>query len=342
MISETTDRPLVSIYCLTYNHEKYIRDCLDGLLMQKTDFPFEIIVHDDASTDGTQSIIREYETAHPQVIHTICQKENQRQKKVPMVKNFIFPKVRGKYVAICEGDDYWTDAAKLQTQVELLEKHPECHFCVCGVEEVSANKTPLGVFHPAEEIPQEIIEPEKFIELAGKYAFHTSSYLMRYDDWAPYVLDSPPFYRVSDIGDLPMLLYFGSLGSVGNVNRVMSCYRRGAPDSYSNRKNNWQEQNKIRHFKCQCASWREFDLWSSRRFHEVCAKKVSRNMFGLCVLSCSARDFLTSENREYYRKLPVPKRLYILLAAAFPRLMKWHYTVTMKRREEKELALWAR
>ena len=151
--------PVVSVYCMTYNHENYIRDCLDGFLMQKTTFPFEVIVHDDASTDRTQEIIREYAEKYPDIIRPIYQKENQRRLKVSAITTYVFPEVRGKYVAICEGDDYWTDEEKLQKQIEIMDAHPECHFCVCGVQEVSVNKTPLGVFHPAVEIKSEIIDP---------------------------------------------------------------------------------------------------------------------------------------------------------------------------------------
>lgn len=118
---------VVSIQCLTYNHAPYIRQCLDGFVMQKTNFRFEAIVHDDASTDGTQDIIREYEKKYPDIIKPIYQKENQYSKGIPgFITNLVSGKCKGKYIAICEGDDYWTDPYKLQKQVDYLESHPEC------------------------------------------------------------------------------------------------------------------------------------------------------------------------------------------------------------------------
>lgn len=116
--------PLVSIDCLTYNHEAYIRDALEGFLMQKTDFPFEILIHDDASTDQTANIIREYEKKYPGIIKPIYQKENQYSKEVNITTDFQYSRAKGKYIAICEGDDYWTDPYKLQKQVDFLETHP--------------------------------------------------------------------------------------------------------------------------------------------------------------------------------------------------------------------------
>ncbi|MBQ6204740.1 MAG: glycosyltransferase [Prevotella sp.] len=121
---------VVSIQCLTYNHAPYIRQCLDGFVMQKTSFYFEAIVHDDASTDGTQDIIREYEKKYPNIIKPIYQKENQYSKsKHGNITNLISSKCKGKYIAICEGDDYWTDPYKLQKQVDYLESHPKCGMC---------------------------------------------------------------------------------------------------------------------------------------------------------------------------------------------------------------------
>lgn len=190
-----SEKPLVSVYCLTYNHEKYIRDCLDGLVMQKTSFPFEVIVHDDASTDKTAEIVREYENLYPHLFKAIYQKENQKSKKVRILRSFVFPLIRGKYVAICEGDDYWTDENKLQDQISILENNLDCHFCVAGVEEVALDKTPCGVFHPPVPINQPFIPPEEFIKQAAKYYFQTSSYVMRYDDWKEYVMNPPEFRK---------------------------------------------------------------------------------------------------------------------------------------------------
>jgi glycosyltransferase involved in cell wall biosynthesis len=124
------DFPIISVCCITYNHVSYIRQCLDGILMQRTTYPFEIIINDDCSTDGTTEIIKEYVSKYPDIIVPIFHGENQYQKGVRGIyAKFVFPKARGKYIALCEGDDYWIDPLKLQKQVDFLEKNPEYGMC---------------------------------------------------------------------------------------------------------------------------------------------------------------------------------------------------------------------
>jgi glycosyltransferase involved in cell wall biosynthesis len=114
---------LVSISCITYNHSDYIRKAIDGFLMQKTDFRFEILIHDDCSTDGTTEIIKEYERDYPDLIFPIYEQENQFSKGGPIGSAvWNVPRARGKYIALCEGDDYWVDPLKLQKQVDILEE----------------------------------------------------------------------------------------------------------------------------------------------------------------------------------------------------------------------------
>ena len=117
------DELMVSIRCLAYNHEPYIRQCLEGFIMQKTNFRFEAVVHDDASTDGTVAIIREYAEKYPNIIKPIYETQNQYSKHDGSLGRIMSAACTGKYIAMCEGDDYWIDPYKLQKQVDFLETH---------------------------------------------------------------------------------------------------------------------------------------------------------------------------------------------------------------------------
>lgn len=121
--------PLVSVIVICHNHEKYIRDCLNGILMQETDFPFEIIIGDDCSTDRTLSIIREYEQMYPEIITVITPESNLWSRGISMTYTLLCPRAKGKYLAYCEGDDYWTNPIKLRLQADFLENNPDYSMC---------------------------------------------------------------------------------------------------------------------------------------------------------------------------------------------------------------------
>ena len=134
------NKPLVAIHCLVYNHEPYLRDCFDGFVKQKTNFPFVAIVHDDASTDGSAAIIREYEEKYPHIFKPIYETENQYSKKddsLGRIMRVAIDATGAKYIAMCEGDDYWVDPCKLQKQIDILEHDKTLMACATNTITVS-------------------------------------------------------------------------------------------------------------------------------------------------------------------------------------------------------------
>lgn len=124
------NKPRVIVRCITYNQREYISQCLDGFISQRTDFPFVAIAHDDASTDGTAEVIKEYANKYPDIIIAVCDDENRySQHTLAQIMDDIIDAYEPEYVAFCEGDDYWTDPYKLQKQVDYMEMHPECVMC---------------------------------------------------------------------------------------------------------------------------------------------------------------------------------------------------------------------
>lgn len=138
--SNTMTKPLVSIACVTYNHEKFISKAIEGFLLQKTDFSFEILIGDDSSTDDTKQIIEEFEKKHPHKIRIVSSKRN-----IGSLENNIkvISSSKGKYIAFCDGDDYWTDQFKLQKQVDFLEANSEYVMTYSDISLVDVNGLPI-------------------------------------------------------------------------------------------------------------------------------------------------------------------------------------------------------
>ena len=210
---------MVSVTVGAYQHARYIRECLDGILMQKTDFPYEILIHDDASTDGTDQIIREYELKHPDLIFPTFQTENQFSKGVRgILVTILFPKCRGKYIAICEGDDYWTDPSKLQKQVDFLEAHE--HYVGCAhntriIYEDGAKDDALTVTSATKDT-YTIDDITK-----GLIYFHTTSMLYRNIFEGHF----PERYLTDYMGDWFLLMAHADVGPIKYIDSVMSVYR---------------------------------------------------------------------------------------------------------------------
>lgn len=147
MDKSNKNSPLVAIHCFVYNHEPYLRDCFNGFVMQQTNFPFVAVVHDDASTDNSTAIIREYTTKYPHIFKPIYEDSNLYSQggfdTVNQVMNKAIDRYGAKYIALCEGDDYWTDPYKLQKQVDELEKHANYTMCYTDYSTVDHFNNPI-------------------------------------------------------------------------------------------------------------------------------------------------------------------------------------------------------
>ena len=207
--------PLVSIRCLVYNHEPYLRQCLEGFVMQKTNFPFEAIVHDDASTDGSAAIIREYAEKYPDIIKPIYETENQYSKRDGSIRRIMDEHMRGKYIAMCEGDDYWIDPQKLQKQVDFMEANPEYSMCFHKAKVVSDDAKGEDLYNHLQE------RDYSANEILKKWSVPTASVLCRKEYWDLRPQDSRFIY-----GDIVVFLSMATQGKIRCLGDEMSVYRR--------------------------------------------------------------------------------------------------------------------
>lgn len=237
-------RPKVLIRCITYNQEKYVEETLTGFVSQKTDFPFLAIVHDDASTDGTASVIQEFAKRYPDVIIPICDKVNRHtEKSLGFLLDEIIDAYRPEYIAICEGDDYWTDESKLQKQVDYLDSHADCVMCHGDYELTDGSQK--------REQPHYDDEPYFGPGHIHTYHISTLTTLYRYDAYKRI-----PNHRNDHdwlMGDYPLWIELSREGKFHYIPSVMGKYRV-LPNSYSHSTNGekikafWESTDEVTRF----------------------------------------------------------------------------------------------
>ena len=217
----------VCALCVTYNHEKFIRKTLDGFVAQKTTYPFRVIVHDDASTDSTPEIMREYEAKYPDLFTMIYETENQfsRIKNIGKIYSEILaPLVHEKYVALCEGDDYWCDPEKVQLQTDFMENNPDFSMCVHDTMFVNFDGQDVRRLNGSD---QDQNYGMKEVLLDWGRGFHTTSFFCKRET----AFERPTEFYVTCIDDWALSLYAATLGKMHYIGRVMSCFRKGNPNS---------------------------------------------------------------------------------------------------------------
>jgi len=248
----------VSVCTIAYNQEDFISETLDSILRQKTSFPFEIVIGDDHSQDRTREICEAYAARFPDRV-----KYRRRDPNLGMMPNFIktLGECGGRYVAVCEGDDFWTDDTKLQRQFDFMEAHPEVSLC-CHDHAVLANNT---MTHPNEDLAEDVKILETRDYMRNPF-FHTSSYFFRRDAQpAPY----PDWYADVLAGDHFLVLFLSMRGKIGYLNRRMSVFRNHGSSVSFTRKALEIKQNFVRHLEI-------FNEYSDRQFENEIQEVIDR------------------------------------------------------------------
>lgn len=212
---------MVTIRTITYNHEPFIRQCLDSFLMQKTNFRFIIVIHDDASTDRTADIIREYQQKYPEVIKPILQTENQYSKGYNLICELLDNTITSKYQALCEGDDYWTDPMKLQKQYDFMEAHPEYSACFHqAIIHYEDGSQPDQLYSDIEDRDYTGIELFNQNHRPPTASLFMRTSVCKSQIYQKILSASPSFF------DIPTILSCAHEGKIRGMSDIMSVYRK--------------------------------------------------------------------------------------------------------------------
>ena len=308
------DDILVSVSCITYNHGKYLRDAIKGFLMQDCDFKYEILIHDDASTDDTADIIRELEREYPDTVRPLIQTENQYRKGIKNISGvWNFPRARGKYIAMCEGDDFWTDPEKLKLQADYMESHPECAMTLHSARISSEDGAYRGkkMIRPYKESRQ--VKAEEVISKRSNYP--TASLMFRTE----YTRSLPDYYYKCPVGDIPLQIYMASKGTVYYFDRPMSVYRAGAEGSWSSDIDSDMEGLKWKeHREAMWELFEAFDRETEGRYHAAVTEALERESFLIDLKLGKLSVLSEKKNRKFSSERPFADRSLLLMKLKFP------------------------
>lgn len=305
---------MVSIICNTYNHEEYIADAIEGFLMQKTNFKFEVLIHDDASTDNTASIIREYEKEYPDIIKPIYQTENQHSQKIAIMRTFQYPRVRGKYIALCEGDDYWTDENKLQKQYDAMEIHPEVDMCAHRALKIFCNTNEVEELAP--ECEDTIIPVEKVID-AKNILVATASLFYR----SCINKNLPEFRKFTDL-DYTIRVHGSLKGGILYLNDCMSVYRvLSCEHSFTSTITKRREAN-LAYWEKLVAAKKMIDEETNYQYTEILQEAILRGELRILSIKRQYKEMKSGKYKELYEKLPVKSKIKIWIQQYLPFFFK--------------------
>ncbi len=303
----------VSVMCLVYNHGKYLNQCLRSLVNQKTNFDYEILVHDDCSTDNSREIIEKLHKEYPEKIIPIYENENQYSKGVKISKDILVPMIQGKYFCFCEGDDFWIDENKIQKQFDFLENNLEYKFCVHN--SIRVNKEGIKIGEIISRKTSGELSCEDFILNDGDFIATNSIFSYTY-----LVKKLPKYFDILSI-DFVWQIYLSSQGKTYCFKEPMSAYRVQSNGSWTSRMLLNPDQHII-HKKRVIDMLKCFDLETNNKYHNQIIEAIIKVEYEILVLK---RDYKLIRSEKYikiYKKKTFKTKLKYFLDEHFPMLYK--------------------
>lgn len=313
----------VSVCVITYNHELYIAQCLQSIIDQRCKFNFELVIRDDCSHDGTIEIIRSFQVKYPTIIKLLSAEKNIGTNKNILA---VFSAARGKYLALCEGDDYWLDTKKLEKQVTVMESQPELTFTAhpCWIHDKDGLTKPAYI----KSANNLAITCNDVLEVSGQFA-PTASYMFR-RELVDYL---PSWFKDAPVGDFFIEMYAIAMGRGLYLPDPMSVYRTFSTNSWTTSNNENQSANLIKFSKAMvnCLVSMQID----NRFYGLdFSRKIAASYFNVATGSLLTRDFIgfkeaITKCRTNFPKLSFTQAVFFHLKN-FPLLAYFFYKIKRK------------
>lgn len=307
---------LVSINCITYNHEAYIRHAIEGFLMQRTEFAYEILIGEDCSTDRTREIVEGYRKQFPDKIRIITSQNNVGPSENSLR---LLEASQGKYIALCEGDDYWTDPYKLQKQVDYMENHSDCTLCFHGAKIFDEGKQKM--ISDIKPYANSRISPVEDIIFGGGGFCPTASLLFRKQS----VEQLPLFFQKAHVGDYPLQMYLASQGYAYYMDEMMAVYRYGAEMSWNYQLNSGEDrlEKAIQLKEADNRLLEEFHRFTNGRYLMAIESTKRKNEFAILLLQNRIGELKKQPYRTFYKELTVRHRMKLRVRYHLPKVYRW-------------------
>jgi glycosyltransferase involved in cell wall biosynthesis len=319
-------KPLVTVILPTHNHAPFVARAVESILAQRTTFPFDILIHDDASTDGTADIVKRYAARYPEKVTLIAQTVNQYQTDKKIQTHILYPRITAKYTAICDGDDLWTDENKLQLQVDYLESHPDCTLCISGADKIDVNDCVIGAAAPYES--DCIVSVDDMIRAGGEFC--SSNTIV-----APTALlnTQPEFCELTEVEDIPVHLWCTVNGYAWYFARHMAAYRYAVPGSWSVRQNAAKRETQVATCRGVIGLLQGFDAYTQGTYKDSFEDAILYQKFKIKCVEHDLKELKRPPYRSLYLELPKKRRLRLWLERYFPALTARFVTALRNRRK---------
>ena len=298
-------QPLVTVILPTHNHAPFIAQAIESVLMQKTDFFYDILLHDDASTDGTADICRAYAEKYPETITLIAQSVNQYTIDRRIQSHILIPRVKAKYTAILDGDDYWVSEDRLQKQVQYLEEHPDCTLCVGAADRVNISGLITGRAAPYDA--NRVVDPDDMIRGGGGFVASGAIVMP-----TQLLKDLPAFAHLTEMEDIPFQLFGALAGYAWYFAETFVAFREAVPGSWSARQYASAKETRIKTSRDLIALNEGYDAFSGGRYHDAFVQAIHYQEFLILTYQHKLREIRRAPYRMFYDKLSFKRKIRLI------------------------------
>lgn len=313
----------LTVIVMTYNQKNYIKQALDSIIAQKTDFDFDILIHDDHSDDGTYEILLEYKNRFPNKIQ-IIEEETRRflsEGFNMMIFNHVVPHIKSKYIAYCDGDDYWCDDHKLQKQYDFMNTHPDYSMCFHSAYQLKDNGDMSSKWFIGDDGDLEmsdLINDKPGIHIATSSIFVLSNAFIDFPEWR----------KCFPVEDIPLYMNAALHGKIRRLKDVMCVYRQFASGSWSSQ-NKTNKDRIVTHLKETKKATLMFDSQTNKKYHDLVNSQINSCDFRIAVIEKDFKTIFKKNNRHLFKRIPFKERLSLKLQYRFPHL----YNCVSKRKK---------